>query len=99
MERYSNKKVWSKTSKIDKSMRFGVYLNLISDWVILPKTAKAPRFGEIFNFISGWGIWIEGFDSEFFKEGFDNIPFYKDTNFEICKILWSIFSKNVPYTI
>ena len=25
------KKVWSKTSKIDKSMRFGVYLNLISD--------------------------------------------------------------------
>ena len=45
------KKVWSKTSKIDKSMRFGGYLNLIS----------------------GWGIWIEGFDSEFFKEGFDSI--------------------------
>lgn len=47
------KKVWSKTSKIEVAMRFGVYLNLISDWPISPKTAKAPRFGEIFNFISG----------------------------------------------
>jgi hypothetical protein len=74
-------------------------MNPISDWSKISIWGNVRRFLTQMNFISGWGTWIERFDSEFFKECFDSIPFYKDTNFEIYKILWSKNQRFVPYTI